>query len=69
MIATHGVPKRGCTAATPLKKRPSSAIAKKTRGLVNSTVLSVPNVPIGGTGTFWPEYTVDRSLAALQLVW
>ena len=46
MIATHGVPNFGCTAATFAKKSLSSAIAKKIRGLVKSTVFSVPNVDI-----------------------
>ncbi len=43
-IDTQGVPNRGWTAATERKKSLSAAIAKKTRGLVKRTVLSVPNV-------------------------
>ena len=45
-MATYGVPNLGCTFATGRKNNPSSAIAKNTRGLVNSTVFSVPNVEI-----------------------
>jgi hypothetical protein len=44
MMDTHGVRNFGCTVASGLKNKPSRAIAKNTRGLVNSTVLSVPNV-------------------------
>src|ERR1035441_6027719 len=45
-IDTQGVPQRGCTEAIGRKKRRSFAMAKKMRGLVNSTVLSVPKVEI-----------------------
>src|SRR6202142_1260490 len=45
-IDTQGVPQRGCTEEIGRKKRRSFAIAKKMRGLVKSTVLSVPKVEI-----------------------
>src|SRR5215467_9140023 len=37
--AAAGVPKRGCTSASFLKKRLSLAMAKKTRGAVSMTLL------------------------------
>ena len=45
-IDTDGVWKRGCTRATALKSRRSSAIAKKMRGEVRIDPSSVLNVAI-----------------------
>src|SRR5580700_9440271 len=45
-IAAAGVPKRGSTSASFLKKRLSLAMAKKTRGAVSITLLVELNVEI-----------------------
>src|SRR6185312_7707928 len=67
-IATYGVSYFGCTLPTVRKNKPSSAIAKNTRGLERMLPLSVPNTdsitsaPISETPAR-PSTTVAASVA------